>query len=200
MRAGRKSTRIAAIAFLAGTVAARSPEIKYILAHGSPAEDQTRAQIQRVLKEYDLSGWIWTRTVVIDSGAIPHSHPRLTLHTRHRGDDLLLLSTFVHEQYHWYASAHQREIGSAIADLRKMYPEVPVSEPDGAADEQSSYLHIVVCYAEYEKMKALVGPERARQVMEFWARDHYRKIYRLVLDNEQPVGAVVRRHGLLPRV
>ncbi len=95
MRAGRKSTRIAAIAFLAGTVAARSPEIKYILAHGNPAEDQTRAQLQRVLKEYDLSDWIWTRTVVIDSGAIPHSHPRLTLHTRHRGDDLLLLSTFV---------------------------------------------------------------------------------------------------------
>jgi hypothetical protein len=35
--------------------------------------------------------------------------------------------------------------------------------------------------------------------MEFWATDHYRAIYRLVLDHEAAVGEVVKRHGLLPR-
>jgi hypothetical protein len=47
-------------------------------------------------------------------------------------------------------------------------------------------------------MKALVGAERAHQIMAFWAGDHYRAIYRLVLDNEAAVGDVVNRHKLLP--
>ncbi len=69
---------------------------------------------------------------------------------------------------------------------------------DGSSDEESSYLHVIVCYAEWQKMKALVGAERAHQVMEFWAGDHYRAIYRLVLENETAVGDVVKRHQLLP--
>ena len=188
----------ACTAGMAAVLAAATPEIEYTLAHGSPAEAQTRAQLQRLLRQYDLSGWIWTRSVVIDSDAIPHSHPKLTLHTRHLNDDLALLSTFIHEQYHWYETAHPKERDAAIAELRRMYEEVPVGGRDGARDQESSYLHIIVCYVEWQKMKALVGDEQARKVMEFWADDHYRKIYRLVLDNEQAVGGVVRRHGLLP--
>ena len=178
---------------------AATPEITFVLAHGSADEEKTRTEIQQLLRAYDLSGWTWTRTVVIESGAIPHSHPKLTLSTRHYEDRHLLLSTFVHEEYHWYESARPEQIAKAIADLRRAYPDVPVGGLDGASDEQSSYLHIVVCYAEYQKMKALIGEERARQLMEFWANDHYRKIYRLVLENEQAVGEVVQHHGLLPK-
>ena len=79
-----------------------------------------------------------------------------------------------------------------------MYPGLPVGGPDGASDEESSYLHVMVCYAEWQTMKALVGIERAHQVMAFWAGDHYRAIYRLVLDNEAEVGNVVNRHKLFP--
>jgi hypothetical protein len=57
---------------------------------------------------------------------------------------------------------------------------------------------MIVCYAEWQKMKALVGPERARQIMEFWAGDHYRAIYKLVIANEATVGDVVKAHKLLP--
>jgi hypothetical protein len=41
--------------------------------------------LERLLKQYDLSKWIFTRKVIIDQGEIPHSHPVLTLHTRHLG-------------------------------------------------------------------------------------------------------------------
>jgi len=78
-------------------------------------------------------------------------------------------------------------------------PSLPVGGPEGASDEESSYLHIIVCYAEWQKMKVIVGAGRAHQIMEFWARDHYRAIYRLVLDNEAAVGDVVNRHRLRPR-
>ncbi|HYW47920.1 MAG TPA: hypothetical protein VE959_33950 [Bryobacteraceae bacterium] len=177
-----------------------TPEIEVSLAHGTTAEAETRQQLQGLLKAYDLSDWVWTRRVVIDQDAIPHSHPVLTLHTRHLKDDLLLLSTFVHEEYHWYETAHARDTSAAIAELKTAYPRLPVGGLDGASDEESSYLHIIVCYAEWQKMRALIGGERSHQIMEFWAGDHYRAIYRLVLDNEAAVGDVVNRHQLLPRL
>jgi hypothetical protein len=179
-------------------VRAATPEIDVSLAHGTAAEVETRQQLQRLLKTYDLSDWVWARKVVIDKDAIPHSHPVLTLHTRHLKDDLLLLSTFVHEEYHWYETAHPRDTAAAIAELKTAYPHLPVGGLDGASDEESSYLHVIVCYAEWQKMKALIGVERAHPVMEFWASDHYRAIYRLVLDNEAAVGDVVKRHQLFP--
>ncbi len=69
---------------------ATTPEIEVSLAHGTTAEAETRQQLQKLLKEYDLSDWVWTRKIVIDKDAIPHSHPVLTLHTRHLKEDLLL--------------------------------------------------------------------------------------------------------------
>jgi hypothetical protein len=58
-----------------------TPDMEVTLAHGTEAEAQTRDQLQRLLKTYDLSTWTWTRKVLIDQDAIPHSHPVLTLHT-----------------------------------------------------------------------------------------------------------------------
>ncbi len=179
-------------------LSAATPELEITLAHGTPAEAATRAQLQHLLKEYDLSSWIWTRTVVIDGNAVPRSHPVLTLHTRHLKEDRLLLSTFIHEQYHWYAAMHPQAVAAAIKDLKTMYAELLVGGRDGARDEESSYLHLVICYAEYQKLKELIGSQPARQVMEFWATDHYRAIYQTVLDDEEGVGNVVQQHKLFP--
>ena|SRR5579884_1909801 len=183
---------------LCASVWGATPEIEISLVHGTAAEAATRAQLQRLLKQYDLSDWLWTRKVAIEDGSVPHSHPVLTLNTRHLNDDLLLLSTFIHEEFHWYETAHAQDTAAAISDFKTEYPHLPAGGPDGAADEESSYLHVIVCYAEWQKMKALAGTESARRVMEFWAGDHYRAIYRLVLENETAVGEVVKRHNLLP--
>jgi hypothetical protein len=192
------TARLGLFMLVCSSVQAATPEMEVSLAHGSAAELQTRDQLQRLLKAYDLSGWVWTRKVLIEDGAIPHSHPVLTLSTRHLKDDFLLLSTFVHEEYHWYETAYPDETSAAIAELKTKYPQLPVGGQDGARDQESSYLHVIVCYAEWQKMKALVGTERAHQIMEFWAGDHYRAIYRLVLDHESAVSEVVNRHKLLP--
>lgn len=175
-----------------------TPDIEVSLAHGTATEAQTRDQLQRLQKAYDLSNWAWTRKVIIEDGVIPHSHPILTLSTRHLRDDSLLLSTFVHEEYHWYETAHPDETAAAIADLKTAYPHVAVGGLDGAADEESSYLHVIVCHVEWLEMKALVGSEKAKQMMEFWSGDHYRAIYRLVLDHETAEGEVVSSRQLLP--
>jgi hypothetical protein len=125
MRFAKRPWLAALVCFSAS---AATPEIEVSLAHGTTAESQTRDQLMRLLKDYDLSGWLWTRRLLIDKDAIPHSHPVLTLHTRHLNDDSLLLSTFVHEEYHWYETAHPRETSAAIAELKMKYSRLPVGD------------------------------------------------------------------------
>lgn len=84
----------------------------------------------------------------------------------------------------------------AIAELRLAFPNVPVGAPDGARDENSSYLHLVINYLEYEAMMELVGEPQARVTIE--RHDFYRGLYRLVLNNSTTIRTVVDRYGLRP--
>lgn len=59
------------------------------LGHGSEAEGIMARQLDALLAKYDLEPWVLTRVVRIDERSIPHSHPVLTLHTRHIGEELL---------------------------------------------------------------------------------------------------------------
>ena len=148
------------------------------------------------MKRYDLRPWTFTDDVIIDDRAIPHSHPVLTLHTRHLNHEDELLSAYVHEQLHWYFSAHQAETEAAERDLMKLYPEVPVGYPDGGNDRESTYLHLLVCLLEENADQALIGQQRTKQVMDFWAGDHYRWVYRTVLNDAPRIEAVLKAHHL----
>jgi hypothetical protein len=50
---------------------------------------------------------------------------------------------------------------------------------------------------EYGDDKELLGELRAKQVMEFWVTDHYRWIYRQVLDEGDKIRAVLQKHKLV---
>jgi hypothetical protein len=143
-----------------------------------------------------LTPWLFTQRVLIDASTAPHSHPVLTVGYGDHGDDNLLLSNFVHEQLHWWLVAHQRETDAAIAELRELFPHLPVGGLDGAVDERSSYAHLLVIYLEWQGDKALLGQSKAGEVMAFWRGDHYRTLYATVLDSEDVVGRVVAKHGL----
>jgi hypothetical protein len=166
--------------------------------HAAPAEQATRRQLRRLLDRYDLSPWRFTEAIEVEADAIPHSHPVLTLSTRHVSDDLLLLSTYVHEQSHWYFQVRREATRAAMAELEAQLPGLPVGFPDGASDHDSSYEHLCVNAFEYQALRRLVGELVARQVFEFWAGDHYRVIYRTVLDHDRDILAVLKRHGLEP--
>jgi hypothetical protein len=97
-----------------GTERSRSEAVEIKLTQGSQQETATRDQLQRLLKNYDVSRWIFTTSIIVDEMAIPHSHPVLTLSTRHLRDDELLLSTFVHEQLHWFLAQRVKQTEDAI--------------------------------------------------------------------------------------
>ena len=164
---------------------------------GTRDEVQTKEQLQRLLKAYDLSRWIFTKSVLIDESVIPHSHPILTLHTRHLKDDALLLSTFIHEQAHWNITQRPGS-RQAIDELRTLFPKVPVVGREGAQNEQSTYLHLLVCYLEYRGVEAVLGERKARQVTEFWSTDHYTWIYRTVLERKREIGDIAFKYKLIP--
>lgn len=174
--------------------------LEITLKHNDQREQQTRQQLQRLLAAYDVSPWFFTRKIAIESGfnVIPHSHPVLTLSTRHLKDDELLLATFVHEQLHWFLGEKAKETEAAYQELRSLFPKVPVGFPEGGQDEESTYKHLLVCYLEYQAVKELLGELKAKQVLNFWASDHYTWIYRTVLERERELGALLRKHKLVP--
>jgi nicotinamidase-related amidase len=129
---------------------AENDPISIELKHNSDRERRTEEQLQHLLSVYDLRRYTFTRTVAIDERSIPHSHPVLTLHTRHLNSDDQLLSTYVHEQIHWFLEQHLEQTQAAENDLRRIYPKVPVGFPDGSDDEEGTYLHLIACYLEMQ--------------------------------------------------
>ena len=172
--------------------------IEIALKNNTRDESQTREQLQRLLKMYDLSKWIFTRSIVIDEKSIPHSHPTLTLHTRHLKDDDLLLSTFVHEQAHWFLVQKDKETAEAIKELKVLFPKVPGGLPEGGADEESTYLHLLVIYLEYRADREILGELRAKQVMDFGSTDHYTWVYKTVLERRRDIGNIMFKYKLIP--
>jgi hypothetical protein len=191
---------VAVVACFAGCLVSlpfvTSDQIKIELKHDTVRERQTKAQLERLLAAYDFEKYTFTHDVIVDEKAIPHSHPVLTLHTRHLDSDDELLSTYVHEQIHWYLDSHLPQTEAAEAELRKIYPKVPVGAPDGARDEESTYLHRIDCYLEMQADRSLIGRERASRVMNFWAGDHYRWIYKTVIQDEGAIRRVIQQEIL----
>lgn len=182
------------LAALAGCAPSSTPEgLRFSTAHDSEAERRTVRALEGLLERHDLTRWRYTDAVRIDEDAIPHSHPVLTLHTRHLGDDDMLLATYVHEQIHWQLEAQPERLERALAVLRPRYPEPPVGFPEGARDVESSHLHLVVCRLELDAMIALLGESEARTLL--GRQDHYTWIYERVLEDDA-IGEAVRAAGL----
>jgi hypothetical protein len=106
-----------------------------VLANDNLREKQTFLQLERLLKHCDLRKWAFTRRILIDSRATPHSHPVLTLKTKYLYRDSLMLSTFLHEQIHWFASSRLNRVKLAIAELEQVFPSPPVRPPFGAKED-----------------------------------------------------------------
>ncbi len=127
--------RALALMLLATLLPAAAPTVKITLKHGTEREARTKAQLERVLADYDLSKYTFTREVVIEGQAINHAFPVLTLNVRFADSEDELLSSFVHEQLHWHLRDRGPAMQNAIAELRRVYPHVPVGGQEGAETE-----------------------------------------------------------------
>lgn len=180
------------------SLARSSATLDIKLIHDSDTERRTKLQVERLLNTYDTDRWIFTTKIAIETGAIPHSHPVLTLNSRHLNNDHLLLSTFLHEQLHWFLDGREKAASLAVDKLKLAFPSLPTGYPEGADTEQSNYEHLIVIFLEYKAIRQLLGDSAALETMNFWAADHYKKLYSTVLDNQDLIGSIVSTYRLLP--
>ena len=168
--------------------------IKIDLAHSTDRERQTRTQLEHVIASYDLRRYTFTHDVVIEEGAVNHAFPVLTLNARFADSGDELLSSYLHEQLHWYLREHSAQQQQAIGELRSRYPGAPVGLPEGAETAYSTYGHLVDCYLEIQADRRLIGRERTAAVIS--KKPHYTWIYKTILRDEASIGALVAKYHL----
>lgn len=173
------------------------------LVNGTTKEQLLRERLLSLFDRYPLGRWLYTESVEIAEGVIPHSHPVLTLSPQTRGADYLahperLLGTYIHEQLHWFLLLENKfeAYKSAGAEFRALYPSLPTERPEGCGSDRSNYLHIQVNYLEYRALRELLGEDEARAVVE--GIPYYTAIYALVLRDYDQTGEAMTRYGLIP--
>ncbi len=174
---------------------ASSSDFDIRLANNSPREKAAEKQLKRLLDTYDVSPFVFTYSIKIDQDDAPHSHPILTLNDYFIEDDASALSTFIHEQLHWFGIAFEPQVNAAIKDLKTLYPKVPSGRRGGARDDYSTYVHLVVGLQEYYASASLFGKDEARRVL--LGKTWYTWIYREVVENEEELAKLLRKHDLL---
>lgn len=107
------------------------------------------------------------------------------------------MSTYLHENIHGYLDAHQTKLADIIAVLKKRFPNVAVGYPEGARDEYSTYLHMVVCFLELDAIRQLLSEARYNKVINFWQTEHYTWIYKLIDEHDNEIAMLIKQHKLL---
>ena len=180
--------------------AAEGFRIDLDLDHAHREGERVRDMLRALRRRHDLSRFEFTRIVRIVPGGDTFSHPMLTLGNRFAENEDLLLSTYLHEQMHWYlwhlGTPEHDPVAPFFDELVRRYPDAPTELPDGARNYEATYLHLVVNWLEVAATSEFIGRERAVAVAE--AQRSYRWIYRTVLKDWDPLGELYERHGLVP--
>jgi len=163
---------------------------------------QSRAEkiiecIKRLREHHDLSRFEYTNHLRVAPTEIPHSHPVLTLNTELYNPEEILCE-YLHEQMHWY----EAKLGCAaegsplIAELKHRYPRAPIGFPEGANDEYSTYLHLLVNWLEIEAASQLIARKNAEEIAR--GKRYYRWMYRTVLSDWRSLEELFRAYDIVP--
>ena len=170
------------------------------LDHARREAERVRGMLQALRRRHDLSRFEYTRVVRIMPGGDTFSHPMLTLGNRFAENEDTLLSTYLHEQMHWYlwylGTPERDPVAPFFDELVRRYPEAPTELPDGARNYESTYLHLVINWLEVAATAEFIGRRRAVAVAD--VQRSYRWIYRTVLRDWDPLQELYERHGLVP--
>jgi hypothetical protein len=170
------------------------------LDHARREGERVRDLLTALRRRHDLSRYEYTKTIRIVPGGDTFAHPVLTLGNRFAVSEDLLLSTYLHEQMHWYlwhfGTPEHDPVAPFFDELVRRYPNAPTDLPDGARNYESTYLHLVVNWLEIAATAEFIGRARAWAVAE--SQRSYRWIYKTVLKDWDSLGELYERHGLVP--
>ena len=159
--------------------------------------EQASALLQKLRERFDLAQFEFTKEIRIAPDEVPHSHPVLTLNAFLLDNENMFLSTYLHEQIHWYLTDHRAmELSRAIEILQQRYPDVPSPESERARDEYSIYLHLVVNWLQIEATGKVIG--RGETLRLFDEPFVYRWIYGAVIRDWRSIGGLLSESGISP--
>ncbi|HEY1245075.1 MAG TPA: hypothetical protein VGF29_09610 [Hyphomicrobiaceae bacterium] len=170
------------------------------LDHARREGDRVRDMLTALRRRHDLARYEYTGMVRIVPGGDTFAQPILTLGNRFTATEDELLSTYLHEQMHWYLwylGTPERDMVAPFMDeLVRRYPDAPTEPPEGARGYDATYLHLVVNWLEIAATSEFIGRERAVAVAR--AQRSYRWIYRTVLKDWDALGELYERHDVVP--
>ncbi len=157
---------------------------------------KTKALMEDFEARYDLSPYLFTKSVKIKPNVIPHSHPMLTLNTFWNNSPKHLLSTFIHEQAHWFLNwSDARKYGVVHRAFMDWYPNLPKDRTQIASNTYSTYTHLAVCWLELQGLKGYLGQSVAYETLRSFK--HYGWIFNKVIEDEGKIENLMAENGLL---
>ena len=170
------------------------------LEHAQREAERVRDLLAALRRRHDLARYEYTTIIRIVPGGDTFAHPVLTLGNRFAENEDLLLSTYLHEQMHWYLwylGTPERDMVAPFYDeLVRRYPDAPIELPDGARNYDATYTHLVVNWLEIAATSEFIGRERAIAVHR--TTRTYRWIYRAVVRDWDVLAELYERHGIVP--
>ena len=158
----------------------------------------TKKHLIKLTRTYDLTPFLYSREVKIESYVTPRSHPVITLNTRSASSPEKILSKLLHEEFHWWAVANPEKTDAAIAELKEKFPRI--HGYDEILINKSTYLHLGICWLEYKALEKYIGEEKAKAVItDIMKVDKvYPRIYAMVLRKQSEIGAILQKNSLVP--
>ena len=118
--------------------------------------------LETLVEKYELP--VITQDIIIKEGVIPHSHPVLTLNTR-ADDPLLVLETFVHEQFHWFAVNNPQY--EACIEFLKKYEDLGDCNKSGTYPN-SFWEHLIVNWNTRAYLQQVLNRVELEKVYSSW--------------------------------
>jgi hypothetical protein len=158
----------------------------------------TKQNLEHLVQVYDLKPFIFTDMIHIQSRVVPHSHPVLTLNSRFAESPHRLLSVFLHEQLHWWGEMNPEKVNLAIKDLKNLIPVIP--KEGMARNQQSTYLHFIICYLDYRALQHFLGKKQADHILVTMIEEDkiYPWIYGRIFEKYHDIEGIIRKHQLEP--
>jgi hypothetical protein len=186
---------------------ARAPtdafQIDVDLDHARREGERVRDLLAALRRRHDLARYEYTTIVRIVPGGETFAHPVLTLGNRFATSEDLLLSTYLHEQMHWYLwylGTPERDMVAPFMDeLVRRYPHAPVDVANGGARSyDSTYEHLVVNWLELAATAEFIGRDRTFALARAQRLRSYGWLYDVVVRDWDDLGTLYKRHGIVP--
>ena len=156
----------------------------------------SRQNLHHLEQVYNLKAFSYQRNIIIDSNKKEHKYnledTTIVLGTDYVESPQKLLAVWLHEEFHWWARIHEKELIPALKTLKKYYPKT----------SQSGRLHLLISYLEFEALRFYLEEKEARSIINSKLKKDraFKWTYQQVLKRSRLFKKVLGDNKLLPEV